>query len=348
MDKVVIKKHDKNRFLLTETLPYETPLFYSNIGFYKLLKNEINKDIEDILIGNQKDVYIPYSFNIKKGDNGLRTISIPHPASQYRVCELIHNNAELVTYLCSKSSFSIRKPTRVASYYYNSDNLASLNKNYEKLIDDDVEQQGTIKDEDFKEYRYASSYFSYDGYTLIYKFYNSLKFQSLEKKYSHYLKFDIAKCFNSIYTHSISWAIKGKKYSKENAGSYSFDDEFDRVIRSMNDGETNGIIIGPEFSRIFAEIILQKVDISVEKEMLSLGYINKVDYEVKRYVDDYFVFTKSDHVADLIYDLFISQLEFYKLFINESKTVKDRRPFITNLTMAKLSVSDSLNDFLNQ
>ncbi len=108
---------------------------------------------------------------------------------------------------------------------------------------------------------YTSSYFSYDGYTLLYKFYDSLKFQSLEKKFACYLRFDIAKCFSSIYTHSISWAVKGKTYSKENAGRASpFDDQFDKYIRNMNEGEeTNGIIVwSPEFSRDFAEIILQK------------------------------------------------------------------------------------------
>jgi len=68
MDKVIIKKNDKYRFLLTDTLPYETPLFFSNIGFYWFLKK--NKDMEtyfkDIFIGKPKDTYQSYNFKIKK------------------------------------------------------------------------------------------------------------------------------------------------------------------------------------------------------------------------------------------------------------------------------------------
>lgn len=347
MDKILIKKHDKFRFLLTEVLPYETPMFYSNVGFYYLTKSEdtIPTSIKDILINDSNETYIPYDFYISKGEDGFRKVSVPHPAMQYKMCNLVHDNAELVTYLCSKSNFSIRKPTRVASYYYESNHDFYSNKNHKFLKDNDVEQQQAINEEEYVDDMYTSSYFSYDGYTLLYKFYDSLKFQSLEKKFACYLRFDIAKCFSSIYTHSISWAVKGKPYSKENAGKQSFDDQFDKYIRNMNEGETNGIIVGPEFSRVFAEIILQKIDVEVEAYLKNKGLINKVDYEVKRYVDDYFVFTKDDQTANIVYDIFIKKLSDYKLFINSSKTTKDRRPFITNLTIAKADVSDIINDF---
>jgi len=347
MDKVIIKKHDKYRFLLTDTLPYETPLFFSNVGFYWFLKKNDNMDtyLKDIFVGEVKNSYQPYNFKIKKGEDKYRVISVAHPASQFAVCNLIHNNAELVTYLCSKSNFSIRKPTRVASYFYEKKGLAASNKQCEKVKDDDVEQQKSFADENYSEEKYGTSYFSYDGYTLLYKFFNSLKFQAVEKKYTNFLRFDVAKCFSSIYTHSISWAIKGKAFSKINAGSHSFDDQFDRIIRNMNEGETNGIIVGPEFSRVFAEIILQKIDTEAESRLLKLGYINKVHYEIKRYVDDFFVFTRSTKTADDIYKTFVDVLFEYKLFVNESKDFRDTRPFITNLTIAKTEVADVLTDF---
>jgi hypothetical protein len=347
MDKVLIKKHDKYRFLLTDTLPYETPLFFSNLGYYRFLKknNDMDSYLRDIFVGDIKIAYQPYNFKIKKGEDKYRIISITHPASQFAVCNLIHNNAELVTYLCSKSNFSIRKPTRVASYFYEKKGLTPTNKESKKVRDNDVEQQQSISDESYSEDKYGTSYFSYDGYTLLYKFFNSLKFQAIEKKYTNFLRFDVAKCFSSIYTHSISWAIKGKVFSKTHAGSYSFDDQFDKIIRNMNEGETNGIIVGPEFSRVFAEIILQKIDTEAEKKLLELGYKNRVDYEIKRYVDDYFVFTRNTKTADDIYNIFIELLSQYKLFINESKDFRDTRPFITNLTMAKTEVTDVLSEF---
>lgn len=39
MGKVKINKDDKARILLTELLPYEVPILFSNEGFYKLVSN---------------------------------------------------------------------------------------------------------------------------------------------------------------------------------------------------------------------------------------------------------------------------------------------------------------------
>lgn len=57
---------------------------------------------------------------------------------------------------------------------------------------------------DFYEYENLKTFFSYKKYTNIHKFYESYHYQRAEKKYGNLLKFDIAQCFNSIYTHSIS------------------------------------------------------------------------------------------------------------------------------------------------
>ena len=43
----------------------------------------------------------------------------------------------------------------------------------------------------------------------------------------------------------------------------SFENKIDSLMRHTNFGETNGIIVGAEFSRIFAEIILQQIDIDL-------------------------------------------------------------------------------------
>lgn len=43
----------------------------------------------------------------------------------------------------------------------------------------------------------------------------------------------------------------------------SFGSKFDSLMQRMNYNETNGILIGPEVSRIFSEIILQAVDAEV-------------------------------------------------------------------------------------
>jgi len=235
----------------------------------------------------------------------------------------------------------------VASYFYESDLLFDNKKDISGIRENDVvsasyQPESNIEDVEDK---HGSSFFSYSGFTLLYRFFDSMKFQALEKKYTRMLKFDISKCFGSIYSHSISWAVKDKSYSKANIGLNSFDAMFDKIIQNMNDGETNGIVIGPEFSRVFAEIILQRVDGNVEENLKSFGLINKAHYEVYRYVDDYFLFTRNEEVESSVYLEFQKELEKFKLFVNESKEVRISRPFATDLTIAKIEVKDLINDF---
>lgn len=72
---------------------------------------------------------------------------------------------------------------------------------------------------------------------------------------------DVSKCFDSIYTHGLSWAVKDKAFTKTHVDvSTTFAQAFDQVIRHGNHNETNGIPIGPEASRIFAEILFQEID----------------------------------------------------------------------------------------
>lgn len=103
---------------------------------------------------------------------------------------------------------------------------------------------------------------------------------------------DVQNCFDSIYTHSIAWAINGGvdiyKDTFEGKCDGSVGVLWDKMMQEMNYNETNGIVIGPECSRIFAEVIMQYVDQMVEQQLLIKGYRNKVDYECYRYVDDYF------------------------------------------------------------
>lgn len=115
------------------------------------------------------------------------------------------------------------------------------------------------------------------------------------------VKFDLQSCFDSIYTHSISWAINGGAHMYKDLYTGSPDESFgecwDKLMQEMNYNETHGIVIGPEFSRIFAEVILQKIDSQVENQLLTEGYIVNKDYECYRYVDDYFLFYNSEDIS---------------------------------------------------
>ena len=58
-------------------------------------------------------------------------------------------------------------------------------------------------------------------------------------------------------------------------------------MQLANYNETNGIVVGPEVSRIFEEVILQQIDLNVLSKLENSGLKYGVDFEVRRYVDDF-------------------------------------------------------------
>lgn len=359
--------YKKERVVLSDILPYEIPPFFSNRYFYHfLVKNKVSIDEESkqiifsrkdtnvirnlirILFGIDKSILskqnnefeyfkfkdnnfvtIPFKFKISHKDNDYRELTIIHPINQLRLVDFYDKYKYTILYNTKISTFSLRRPHKVSSLKYFKD---STNKS-KKSTNQEVE----IIETSDKEYTSLKTYFSYQKYSNIYQFYESYEFQRAEKRFDSLLKFDISRCFDSIYTHSLSWALNNKKIVKDNLGEYnnSFGGKFDKIMQYMNYNETNGIVIGPEFSRIFAELILQKIDKNVEKELYKKGYKYKVDYDIYRYVDDFFVFYNDEKVKGDILALYKVKLQEYNLFFNDSKTQNFSKPIITNITIAK-------------
>lgn len=200
----------------------------------------------------------------------------------------------------------------------------------------------------FNEYENLKTFFSYKQYTNIYKFYEDYRYQRAEKKFSHLLKMDVQNCFDSIYTHSIAWAISGGvdiyKDTFEGKCDGSVGALWDKMMQEMNYNETNGIVIGPECSRIFAEVIMQHIDQMVEQQLYEKGYRNKVDYECYRYVDDYFFFYNSEAVKVDAEQLFQMYLKEFKLSLSQEKSKTLERPFVTDITKTKIAIDSLLND----
>jgi hypothetical protein len=278
---------------------------------------------------------MPYSFRISHKETEFRQLSVIHPQAQMLVAEFYHRHASEVLYHCSKSNFSIRFPASVAKSVRYKDRLFRENVG---SSDDSIEEAG-------KEYEGYGSYFTYSKYSNIFKFYENYAYLNAERKFGKLFKFDVSSCFDSIYTHSIAWATLGHEVAKENLTRLdsTFGGKFDKLLREMNRGETNGIVIGPEFSRVFAEVILQGVDRSLEQVLLSEhGLSNRAEYEIFRYVDDYFVFCDREEVA-LYVKLHLSELlKLVKLTLNSEKSEVYQRPIITPLTIAKNRISGCL------
>ncbi|RZJ88179.1 MAG: RNA-directed DNA polymerase, partial [Chryseobacterium sp.] len=197
-----------------------------------------------------------FNYKISHKENDHRELSIPHPKTQAELVTFYEEYKELIIYYCSLSPFSIRKPDSIANYIFFNDRLHIENRG-DKY--DDIEESG-------KEYESLKTFFTYRKYPNIHRFYEDYRYHRAEKKYNSMFKFDISKCFDSVYSHSVAWAIYGKTVVKERlkGTDITFPGRFDSFMQNANFGETNGILIGPEFSRVFSEIILQSIDKEIE------------------------------------------------------------------------------------
>lgn len=368
-------RYKKERVVFSDVLPYELPLIFSNRYFYKFLVNngiwiELGMDGKDTLHWNKTEEkglmgilaimfchkvsdfegadslqfesydlkHIPFVYSIQHKPIQHRYLSLIHPANQIKVVEFYNKFKDTIIYLCNKSQFSIRYPNKVACYFYYKDRLHNV------LLGRKTDKMEMY----FSEYENLKTFFSYKRYTNIYKFYEDYRYQRAEKKFAHLLKMDVQKFFDSIYTHSIAWAISGGVDIYKDTFGGKFDGSvgafWDKMMQEMNYNETNGIVIGPECSRIFAEVIMQHIDQMVEQQMLVKGYRNKVDYECYRYVDDYFFFYNDDTVKAEAELLLQSYLKEFKLNLSQEKCIVIDRPFVTDITKAKIALDDLLND----
>lgn len=99
-------------------------------------------------------------------------------------------------------------------------------------------------------------------------------------------KLDLKHCFDSVQPESLSMAMFDHEM-EDCKGSMAYD--FWRLQDNFRVSK-EGIIIGPEFSRIYAEIILQRIDRNVERRMGEDNKVRNRDYVFYRYVDDGFLY----------------------------------------------------------
>ena len=126
------------------------------------------------------------------------------------------------------------------------------------------------------------------------------------------LRADIAQFFPSIYTHSIGWAFHSKAQCKANRGNSLLGNLIDTHVRNMQDGQTSGIPIGQDISRIIAEVILGRVDEEVCRKHKKLVGI--------RCIDDYEFGFRNAGDADKVQTTLRQELEAYELNLNPLKS----------------------------
>ena len=128
---------------------------------------------------------------------------------------------------------------------------------------------------------------------------------------------DIAQFYPTIYTHTIPWALHTKATCKENLTtrpkrSSLLGDKIDKALMAINEGQTNGIPIGPDASLVAAEVLLAAVDSDLIARCPGVsGY---------RYIDDYELSFSSLNAAEDTLGELQNILASYELQLNPRKT----------------------------
>lgn len=235
----------------------------------------------------------PTTLSIYKSDTARRIISAINPLAFAHTANLLYQHRKQLEVLC-ESAHSESPITFI--HTYNSAEMRSINTDLARAA-----------------HKARSSYTS-----------NLRERVALAIGCRYRLCLDISTFYDSIYTHSIAWAICGKQEAKRMYSSsigktpeYQFADDLDRAMRNQKNAETNGIVTGPFTSRIFSELLLARIDRELDKKK----------YIFKRYVDDYkFYFRSESEARHAVIDI-AKTLGKYNLAINQSKISIAEYPF---------------------
>jgi len=178
---------------------------------------------------------------------------------------------------------------------------------------------------------------SKDKAAMISNWWTNFEQKSVESalKYQFIYKTDIANCYDSIYTHSLAWALHGKEEAKaERRNPNLVGNKIDRALQDMQYAQTNGIPQGSTLMDFVAEMVLGYMDMELSAQIRQIGID---DYLIMRYRDDYRIFVNSERDGcDILKRL--NQVAFeVGLRFNSSKTM------ISNDVISSSIKSDKLD-----
>lgn len=315
----------KSLFLRTEVLPEEVPALYSNKNVHASFTKVAMENNKEINNGINTIVTVPYYFDIPKDNYSIREMSLLHPLAQIQSYIYTLKYEQLIIEFCSKSNFSVRSPSKLNSFKF--DQVKGLNAIKDKLNEEySFSKDINVTTEEDKLLYF--NYYSYKPYKSIRELHNSPKFNRQKYKYDYYIKLDIQNFFPSIYSHGIAWAIFGDKaLAKQNQTKELFANATDKIVQIINFNETNGLIVGPEFARVMAEVLLTRVDLELHRQLKDANRIMNRDYVINRFIDDFYIFTKDETIAIEIEEKLSNILQLYKLKLNREKRSIQKRPF---------------------
>lgn len=137
---------------------------------------------------------------------------------------------------------------------------------------------------------------------------------NLSSRREEYVAADIRAFFHSVYTHSIPWAIHGKAFAKANRGYNHYGNLLDLLSRNLQDGQTIGLPVGPDTSRLLAEVVASAMDAQLRAQ---LGVSAN---DASRYIDDYTISTPQPRSGEDIIASLRQAAALFELELNSDKS----------------------------
>jgi hypothetical protein len=161
----------------------------------------------------------------------------------------------------------------------------------------------------------------------------------LQRSARYVVSADVSEFYNSIYTHSLPWALMGKEAAKRALAQRVpiVGSDLDQALQHSQDGQTLGIAIGPDTSLIAAEIVLSAVDRALRKTGVA------DDGNALRFIDDYEMFYRTRSEAEDALSQLEGQLLAFQLNLNPSKTGVHEVPLPLEVRMAESTAEISIS-----
>ena len=345
-------KRNQLDYILTDMLPTELSERFTFFYFYEFLmtKRKELKQMNNFLIliknkyktgimfegggsghGGHKGnnwVTMPLKYSIMKELHTEREISLLQPIAAVELFAFVSiYQKELINLLDMNSIFSLR-------HHHKNNELCYKNKN--KSITKYFAVESAQIDKDLIEK--TGMFFDIKPYKSIASFTSSEEWLVLNSKYRYFIRTDYKACFDSIYTHTFKWLIGKDVNDTKDFKNTNIYTTIDRILQNINARTSNGIVVGPEFSRMIAEILLQAIDRTVYSKLLNSGKAVGENYNVYRFVDDIFIFAESEELANEIVQIYSEISAKYLLRLNEGKLYKNTVPFVLDEWINETSI----------
>jgi hypothetical protein len=261
--------------LRTAYLPEELPPAVTSRFFADFCKADFNH-----LRGQQETILrkttVYDTFTAPRAKSGRRNLALVHPVAQLGVSLLITQHRNIIKSQISKSGTSLYR------------------------TNEDPHNGKAFSGLDFRKRQPLAA--------------------QLHSEFPFILQADISRFFYTAYTHSIPWAILSKDKVKDwlqhdrQRLRRHWSNKFDTALQSCQSRETFGIPVGPDTSRIIAEILLSGVEADpILKPFLKQG-------RAFRLLDDFMMGFMNEPQARQALTALRNALWKYNLQLNDDKT----------------------------